>query len=537
MPRREQVTKCLSAREGKHGTRLSAADAMPEWLDQVVSEQAALGETLASLSEELHKLAKCLEETAGRVEALDTKVVTTQSCVVKHTVLMRELAQGSLETERRLEELENRVRALNVRVIGVPATVGESDLIPFLENLVLAYLGLNAKEAPMRIENAYRLPTREAGVSARVAGTGTVLMTLSSFWARERILRAARVCRATKFQGPKVFFFPDLSPATYARRQRLVVLKQAFVKEGAQAYVLYPAKLKVLCRGQTYVFKDCASAARLLDEIRQERLTMALIRNRLGLLVLGVLVTFVLYLLLPAIQHERFTSRAGSHKAQARAEEKSQRDVNVTILTGTIAGSPSILFREGFLLQRAGTPSPKSRQKQSQNQTEIIQTNNREVETTVIKQYRNEDFTSQLLISYGNSPPSDSVSTEQGRIAFLQRVLKELGIQRPVLISPSMSGRYSVPFVLVHGAQLKGFVPIAPVGTQDYTAQQYQQVQTPTLIVYGERDTGLGAQSLQSLQQLPKHKTVALPDAGHACYLEKPREFHEALLAFLGELQ
>ncbi|XP_073208626.1 protein ABHD14A isoform X3 [Lepidochelys kempii] len=184
-------------------------------------------------------------------------------------------------------------------------------------------------------------------------------MTLSDFWARERILRAARACCTTKFQGPNVSFFPDLSPATHAWRQRLVVLKQAFVKEGAQAYVLYPAKLKILCQGQTYVFRDCTSAARLLDEIRQERLTMALIRNRLGLLVLGVLVTFVLYLLLPAIQHERFTSRAGSHKAQARAEEKGQQDVNVTVLTGTIAGSPSILFREGFLLQRAGTPSPK----------------------------------------------------------------------------------------------------------------------------------------------------------------------------------
>lgn len=62
-------------------------------------------------------------------------------------------------------------------------------------------------------------------------------------------------------------------------------------------------------------------------------------------------------------------------------------------------------------------------------------------------------------------------------------------------------------------------------------------LQTPTLIIYGERDSGLGAQSLQSLQQLPKHKVVVLPDAGHACYLEKPREFHEVLLAFLGELQ
>ncbi|XP_007061901.2 protein ABHD14A isoform X3 [Chelonia mydas] len=309
------------------------------------------------------------------------------------------------------------------------------------------------------------------------------------------------------------------------------------LKEGAQAYVLYPAKLKVLCQGQTYVFRDCTSEARQLDEIRQERLTMALIRNRLGLLVLGVLVTFVLYLLLPAIQHERFTSRAGSHKAQARAEEKGQQDVNVTVLTGTIAGSPSILFREGFLLQRAGTPSPKRLEVVFLHGQAFTSKTWEDLGTLTLLSEEGYRSVAIDLPGYGNSPLSDSVSTEQGRVAFLLRVLKELGIQRPVLISPSMSGHYSVPFVLVHGAQLKGFVPIAPVGTQEYTAQQYQQVQTPTLIIYGERDSGLGAQSLQSLQQLPKHKVVVLPDAGHACYLEKPREFHEVLLAFLGELQ
>ncbi|XP_043406456.1 protein ABHD14A isoform X2 [Chelonia mydas] len=271
--------------------------------------------------------------------------------------------------------------------------------------------------------------------------------------------------------------------------------------------------------------------------MRPERLTMALIRNRLGLLVLGVLVTFVLYLLLPAIQHERFTSRAGSHKAQARAEEKGQQDVNVTVLTGTIAGSPSILFREGFLLQRAGTPSPKRLEVVFLHGQAFTSKTWEDLGTLTLLSEEGYRSVAIDLPGYGNSPLSDSVSTEQGRVAFLLRVLKELGIQRPVLISPSMSGHYSVPFVLVHGAQLKGFVPIAPVGTQEYTAQQYQQVQTPTLIIYGERDSGLGAQSLQSLQQLPKHKVVVLPDAGHACYLEKPREFHEVLLAFLGELQ
>lgn len=67
--------------------------------------------------------------------------------------------------------------------------------------------------------------------------------------------------------------------------------------------------------------------------------------------------------------------------------------------------------------------------------------------------------------------------TAQGRRTFLEHVFQELGMQRPVLVSPSMSGRFSLPFLLAHGDQLAGFVPIAPVGTKDYTAAQYRGVQ------------------------------------------------------------
>lgn len=70
----------------------------------------------------------------------------------------------------------------------------------------------------------------------------------------------------------------------------------------------------------------------------------------------------------------------------------------------------------------------------------------------------------------------------QGRVAFLDHVLRELGMQRPVLISPSMSGRFALPFLLAHGDQLAGFVSIAPVGTKDYTAEQYRQVQVRWVI-------------------------------------------------------
>lgn len=125
----------------------------------------------------------------------------------------------------------------------------------------------------------------------------------------------------------------------------------------------------------------------------------------------------------------------------------------------------------------------------------------------------------------------------QGRVAFLDHVLQELGMQRPVLISPSMSGRFALPFLLAQGDRLAGFVPIAPVGTKDYTEEQYQRVQTPTLILYGDRDTRLGSQALQSLRHLPGHRVAVVPDAGHACYLDKPEDFHRALLGFLRQLK
>ncbi|XP_028574569.2 uncharacterized protein LOC114591567 [Podarcis muralis] len=513
----------------------SVANSIQELLEQIISERDALGQALASLSAGLARLEKHLEETDRRVEALETKVVSTQSCVVKHSTLMRELAVGRLVADRRLESLENRVRARNLRVTGVPAAVGDVNLIPYLENLMPAALDLNGKEVPICIESAYRLPAKHAH-----EGSGsTVLITLSDVRHRERILNAPWASQTTKFNGHKVSFFPDLSPATYARQKHFVALKQQFLKAGARAYVLSPAKLKVVHQGKTYIFKDSKSAAQLLDKIQQEKMTMTLIRNRLGLLVLGVLVTFVLYLLLPAIQHERFTSSVDIPKPRAMEEEmnKGQGTGNITILTGTVLQNPSVFFREAVQVQKDGPPFTERLAVIFLHGQSFNSKKWEELGTLALLSENGYRAIAIDLPGYGESPSSSTVETAQGRVAFLQQVFKELGLQQPVLISSSMSGRYSIPFLLASGEQLKGFVPIAPVGTKDFTTQQYQQVKIPTLIIYGERDTGLGTQSLQSLQQIPKSRVVMLLGAGHACYLDKPQEFHKALLNFLGELK
>lgn len=77
---------------------------------------------------------------------------------------------------------------------------------------------------------------------------------------------------------------------------------------------------------------------------------------------------------------------------------------------------------------------------------------------------------------YGKSPDSEALKTDQNRVDLLSRFMESLGVRAAVLLSPSMSGHYSIPFLMKNNAQLHGFVPIAPVGTRSYTPQQYQNI-------------------------------------------------------------
>lgn len=218
--------------------------------------------------------------------------------------------------------------------------------------------------------------------------------------------------------------------------------------------------------------------------------------------------------------------------------KKVQGTGNTTILTGKVLKNPSVFFREAIPIHKDRAPA-------TERGLEVIFLHGQsftsktweELGTLALLSEKGYRVIAIDLPGYGDSPSSSTVETAHGRVAFLQQLLKELGLQRPVLISSSMSGRYSIPFLMESGEKLKGFVPIAPAGTKEFTVQQYLQVKTPTLIIYGELDTGLGTQSLQLLQVIPNSKVVKLTAAGHACYLDQPQAFHGALLNFLDELK
>ncbi|XP_004676160.1 PREDICTED: alpha/beta hydrolase domain-containing protein 14B [Condylura cristata] len=116
--------------------------------------------------------------------------------------------------------------------------------------------------------------------------------------------------------------------------------------------------------------------------------------------------------------------------------------------------------------------------------------------------------------------------------SFLEAVVDALDLGPPVVISPSLSGMYSLPFLIKPGSRLRGYVPVAPICTDKISAADYASVKTSAFIVYGDQDS-MGHTSFEHLKQLPNHRVLVMEGASHPCYLDKPQEWHTGLLDFL----
>lgn len=121
---------------------------------------------------------------------------------------------------------------------------------------------------------------------------------------------------------------------------------------------------------------------------------------------------------------------------------------------------------------------------------------------------------------------------------WLKKLLSTLKLQNLVIISPSMSGRLTIPYILrlkYPQNLIRGFVPIAPVGTNAFEKTDFQKVKVPTLVVHGEHDQRF-ARAYENLREIPNSDILLIKNASHASYVEKPIVFHNRLRAFLHKI-
>lgn len=131
------------------------------------------------------------------------------------------------------------------------------------------------------------------------------------------------------------------------------------------------------------------------------------------------------------------------------------------------------------------------------------------------------------LPGFGRTPASELAPAD-----FAARLLEAVGSEPPVLVSPSMSGRFSLPLLAARPEAVGGFVAVAPVGIPEH-ASRLAEVTVPALLVWGGEDRVIPLeQASQLAASLRRSRTVVLEGASHPCYLDQPERFHQELVDF-----
>ncbi len=116
-------------------------------------------------------------------------------------------------------------------------------------------------------------------------------------------------------------------------------------------------------------------------------------------------------------------------------------------------------------------------------------------------------------------------------VKLMNELVEYLGVDI-ILVSPSMSGGYSLPWLMTSPAAAAGFVPVAPVGIGGW--QTPEGFVIPTLGLWGSEDRIVPVPEGERLiSSIPAARLVVIEGGGHAVYKTHPVEFHEALLEFV----
>lgn len=116
---------------------------------------------------------------------------------------------------------------------------------------------------------------------------------------------------------------------------------------------------------------------------------------------------------------------------------------------------------------------------------------------------------------------------------FMSALVHQLKLEYFIIVAPSMSGQLLWPYLVESSQHVAGVVALAPVAIPQYL-ESLKQCKTPVLALWGRNDTLVPIEAAKALcRGLSNGQLVIIEDAGHACYMNQPKIFHEKVFEFI----
>ena len=224
---------------------------------------------------------EAIKEQTAQLQAIAARVGEAEKRIsdVEDTTIASEARIASLEKQVRdmfehIDDLDNRGRRCNVRVVGIPEGSEGTNPVEFLETWIPEHLQMTVKDGRLKLDRAHRSLAPKPSQNQRPR---PFILKFHNFQDKQRVMDAARRLGSrgqddATARKPKVSFFNDYSAEVVRRRKAFDDTKTRLRKINVIYALLYPATLRVTVDGKQKRFdspKDAALLAQSLEEGRK----------------------------------------------------------------------------------------------------------------------------------------------------------------------------------------------------------------------------------------------------------------------------
>lgn len=237
------------ATQDQDGRELTLADPETESTDGS-QDIANIYAILTKISNDMEGIAE-IRKTTTSVEAKLSALITRLDEVEKRVEFLegaeRELQANPPATKAELEQIwdkiedmENRNRRNNIRIVGIPEGKEGQDMVRFLDGLIPQLIDSSGRQ--LEIERAHRSPGQRLNSTDRPR---PILAKFLRSADRDFVLRAARIKGKLCWDSNHIMVFPDFARATQQKRDRFKECKKLLHSKKVSFALLYPAKLRI----------------------------------------------------------------------------------------------------------------------------------------------------------------------------------------------------------------------------------------------------------------------------------------------------
>ncbi len=224
---------------------------------------------LRKLSEDIQATNNSVGEPREEFEAVAAVAMQTRDRVDSVQATTREDRSVIMDLRNQLEQdddMEDKSRRNNIRLVGLPEGMEGSDVAGFLRINLSKWIP-SLKGRDIEIDRAHRVyDGRKNSDRPR-----TLIFRVLRWHDRLEILKGARQAYPVKCTQDNVtlLFFPDFSPVTAAKRKSLVPVLISMTALGLQPFLAYPAVIKLRHEGEQRCFNSLRKAEDFVGSLSQ----------------------------------------------------------------------------------------------------------------------------------------------------------------------------------------------------------------------------------------------------------------------------